>query len=236
MKKVGLRVDVDTFRGTREGVPRLMAVLKKHRVQASFFFSVGPDNMGRHLWRLVKPKFLWKMLRSRAASLYGWDILLAGTAWPGRRIGAANAEIIRSVAQVHEVGLHAWDHHRWQQWSGVWKEEQLVAEIKEAMAKIDMELQQIEFHAKRLMTEQVRSDVQGLTALRQQIDGEKQKRLELKNHMQDKLKETSQLEIGAEIVQGTMEQLVTVQEGDDLQKLMSREILLEDGKILAIRE
>ena len=54
--------------------------------------------------------------------------------------------------------------------------------------------------------------------------------------MQDKLKETSQLEIGAEIVQGTMEQLVTVQEGDDLQKLMSREILLEDGKILAIRE
>ncbi len=114
--------------------------------------------------------------------------------------------------------------------------EQLNAEIKEAMSKIDMELQQIEFHAKRLMTEQVRSDVQGLTALRQQIDGEKQKRLELKGQLQDKLKETSQLEIGAEIVQGTMEQLVTVQVGDDLQKLMSREILLEDGKILAIRE
>lgn len=114
--------------------------------------------------------------------------------------------------------------------------EQLMAEIKDAMAKIDMEMQQIEFHAKRLMTEQVRSDVQGLTALRQQIDGEKQKRLELKNHLQEKLKETAQLEIGAEIVQGTMEQLVTVQEGDDLQKLMSREILLEDGKILAIRE
>ena len=114
--------------------------------------------------------------------------------------------------------------------------EQLNVEIKEAMSKIDMELQQIEFHAKRLMTEQVRSDVQGLTALRQQIDGEKQKRLELKGQLQDKLKETSQLEIGAEIVQGTMEQLVTVQVGDDLQKLMSREILLEDGKILAIRE
>ncbi len=114
--------------------------------------------------------------------------------------------------------------------------EQLVAEIKEAMVKVDMELQQIEFHAKRLMTEQVRSDVQGLTALRQQIDGEKQKRLELKNHLQEKLKETSQLELGAEIVQGTMEQMVTVQEGDDLQKLMNREILLEDGKVLAIRE
>ena len=114
--------------------------------------------------------------------------------------------------------------------------EQLNAEVKEAVGKIDMELQQIEFHAKRLMTEQVRSDVQGLTALRQQIDGEKQKRLELKGQLLDRLKDTNLLEIGSEIVQGTMEQLVTVQAGDDLQKLMSREILLEDGKILAIRE
>ncbi len=113
--KIGLRIDADTFRGTRDGLPALYRILRQRSIRASFFFTVGPDNMGRHLLRLARPKFAAKMLRTRAARLYGWDILRRGTLGPGPVIGCRLADTLRQASREgHETGVHAWDHHAWQ--------------------------------------------------------------------------------------------------------------------------
>jgi len=137
---IGLRIDVDTFRGTRDGVPRLLSALERRKVRATWFMTLGPDNMGRHALRMLRPSFAWKMLRSGAPSLYGWDIVFKGTLGPGPVISARLADTLRMPDRAgHEMALHAWDHHRWQVGAESLDDASLDAELsraKEAFARV----------------------------------------------------------------------------------------------------
>jgi undecaprenyl phosphate-alpha-L-ara4FN deformylase len=112
---IGLKVDVDTLRGTREGVPRLMALFKKHGVDATFYFSVGPDHTGRAMRRVFRKGFAQKVARTSVLKHYGLKTLMYGVLLPGPDIGReAGAEMLRVRDAGFEVGLHVFDHVRWQ--------------------------------------------------------------------------------------------------------------------------
>jgi undecaprenyl phosphate-alpha-L-ara4FN deformylase len=112
---IGLKVDVDTLRGTREGVPRLVALLKKLKLDATFYFSVGPDHTGRALRRVFRKGFAQKVARTSVLKHYGLKTLMYGVLLPGPDIGRAAGNIMRGVQEAgFEVGLHTYDHVRWQ--------------------------------------------------------------------------------------------------------------------------
>ncbi len=112
---IALKIDVDTYVGTREGVPRLLEILDRFGVKATFYFSMGPDNSGKAIRRIFTRKgFLKKMLRTKAPSVYGLRTMLYGTLLPAPMIAASFPDILRRTETAgHEVGIHCWDHVKW---------------------------------------------------------------------------------------------------------------------------
>jgi len=95
--KLALKIDVDTFRGTREGVPALLAMLERHGAGATFLFSLGPDHTGRAIKRALRPGFMQKVGRTSVLSHYGVKTLLYGTLLPGPDIGKRCADVMRDA-------------------------------------------------------------------------------------------------------------------------------------------
>ena len=113
--KLALKIDVDTYRGTLSGVPRLVEMLRRFDAGATFLFSLGPDHTGRAIKRAFRPGFMKKVGRTSVVSHYGLLTLMYGTVLPGPDIGRRCADILRGVRDAgYETGIHCWDHVKWQ--------------------------------------------------------------------------------------------------------------------------
>ena len=123
MKRIALKIDVDTCQGTQNGVPTLLALLQKHAAQGSFFFSLGPDRSGQ---------------QSAASSLkrfYSLKTRLYGRFLPSPDIGKHCHEIIRQTHEAgFETGIHAWNRAAWEERSldadSAWSKIQIEQAVK----------------------------------------------------------------------------------------------------------
>lgn len=115
MARIVLKVDVDTLRGTREGVPALARLLDAADARATFLFSLGPDHTGWALRRVFRPGFLKKVSRTSVLEHYGLRTLMYGVLLPAPDIGRRAAAEMRAIAaDGFETGIHTWDHVYWQ--------------------------------------------------------------------------------------------------------------------------
>jgi undecaprenyl phosphate-alpha-L-ara4FN deformylase len=113
--RLAIKIDVDTDRGTREGIEPLARILDRHGVRGTFLYSLGPDNTGRAVKRIFRPGFFGKVSRTSVVKIYGLRTLMNGVLLPGPDIAKRNAATMRAVASAgHEAGIHCWDHVRWQ--------------------------------------------------------------------------------------------------------------------------
>jgi undecaprenyl phosphate-alpha-L-ara4FN deformylase len=135
---LAIKVDVDTDRGTRIGVPNLVALFDDYDVKATFLFSLGPDNTGRAIKRIFRPGFLSKVSRTSVVSTYGILTLLNGVLLPGPHIGRRNEEVMRKTRENgHEVGIHCYDHIRWQDGLSTMSRDEVNREFRRARQEFE---------------------------------------------------------------------------------------------------
>jgi undecaprenyl phosphate-alpha-L-ara4FN deformylase len=186
--EVALKIDVDTHQGLRDGVPRLARMLAAEGVAASFYIAMGPDNSGRAAVRVLRnPGFLRKMRRTKAVRMYGLRTVLSGTLLPARPIALAFPNIVRGLKRSgFEVGVHGWDHVRWQDGIDKLGEDGIRAELGEAFEAYRAIFREraLAFAAPGWRTNPIalkvldsmklsyRSDTRGRTPFRCRVDGE----------------------------------------------------------------
>jgi undecaprenyl phosphate-alpha-L-ara4FN deformylase len=113
--RLALKVDADTDRGTSIGVANLVSDCKEFGATACFLFSLGPDQTGRAVTRVLRPGFFSKVSRTSVVQIYGIRTLLNGTLLPAPHIGRRNGpEMLAVRAAGFEVGIHCNNHYRWQ--------------------------------------------------------------------------------------------------------------------------
>jgi undecaprenyl phosphate-alpha-L-ara4FN deformylase len=117
MSDLALKVDIDTYKGFRDGLPTILKTLGERGLKASFFVTFGPDRSGLAIIQMLRPRFFMKMLKSNAPGTYGIETALYGTLLKAPMIASAYPDAVRQIAELgHEVACHAWDHRLWQDW------------------------------------------------------------------------------------------------------------------------
>lgn len=125
----------------------------------------------------------------------------------------------------------------------VWKavvtqklKEELTEEARRNIGQLDIELQQLDFQAKRLLPELEKQNLKRAMEVRRQFEEEKEKRRQAKERLQARIREIQGLALNEEITRGTLESVVKLEVGMSLESLLKREIVSKDGVIVEIRQ
>lgn len=115
--------------------------------------------------------------------------------------------------------------------------EKLLMDIEKSIEKIKLELEQLQFQHKKLISEAQKKGNEAVRIVHDRIGHEHQKRKEKLDILMLQLEQIERLEEGDEILHDTVEAEIDVKIGDSWENIItSREIILKDGVIIEIRE
>lgn len=111
----------------------------------------------------------------------------------------------------------------------------VAAEVQEALARLDARMGQLNSQHGKIIELEKKNHRQ-VSGVLQQIEAERQKMAETRRQLTERLKEVGRLADGQEVVHGRVESLVEIKVGDNWERLMSVEVVVQDGQVIEIRQ
>ena len=103
-----LRIDLESDKGIREGVPKILNLLAKHNIKVSFYVTMGGES---NFFQLLK--YRKKLSGKRRVSVFSRMEILRMIFFP-KDFVSENKKILKKIlAEGHELGIHGWKHREW---------------------------------------------------------------------------------------------------------------------------
>ncbi|GAB6933515.1 YlqD family protein [Calditerricola satsumensis] len=112
-----------------------------------------------------------------------------------------------------------------------------LGEIEEQVKRLRMELEQLQFQGKKLLSDAQRRGPAAVEMVRERLAREERARRERIEALKAQAEQLRALPEGSEVLYTTVESDVEIRVGDDWNALMSgAEIVIKDGVVVAIRD
>lgn len=111
----------------------------------------------------------------------------------------------------------------------------MLDKMNKELEEVNLKLSKIDIQRKKFIEEHEQDNPQQVAAIVQRMEVDKAKGLKLRDKLTQDIADMKHLGLGAEIIQGTMHHILNVKVGDKMPEVMNSEIVIEDGKIIEIR-
>ncbi len=112
----------------------------------------------------------------------------------------------------------------------------LAEQLSQALQKVELSLQQLEFQGRRYLSELENADPDRTADFRGKLERQKKRQEEIRESLSSRLAVVRELELGTEHTHAVLDGFTELQVGDNLaKKLEAAELVLKDNVIVEIR-
>jgi len=110
IKTFTLRVDLESDKGIKEGLPKLLDLLKRYDLKASFYLVMGGES---NIFDIFKYKGKMKSSAERKIKVWSLRDKIRVVLLPKDFVKENKKILGRILDEGHELGIHGWKHRAW---------------------------------------------------------------------------------------------------------------------------